>query len=86
MKYRSARRFLKVGAGSLGTVEPLEVIDATVQQIEALALVRPAKSGQFILTVYSMHKSCATSGRDSLSVGVPVTEHTPKAHLGEPSS
>ena len=67
MKYRSARRFLKVGVGSLGTVEPLEVIDGTVQQIEALALVRPAKSGQFILTVYSMHKSCATSGRDSFS-------------------
>ena len=48
MKYRSVRRFLKVGAESLVTVEPLEVTDATVQQIEALALVRPAKSGQFI--------------------------------------
>ena len=48
MKYRSVRRFLKVGAESLVTVEPLEVTDVTVQQIEALALVRPAKSGQFI--------------------------------------
>ena len=86
MKYRSVRRFLKVGAESLVTVEPLEVTDVTVQQIGALALVRPAKSGQFILTVYYMHNSCATSGRDSLSVGVPVIEHTPKAHLGEPSS
>ena len=46
----------------------------------------PCEEWSIHLTVYYMHKSCATSGRDSLSVGVPVIEHTPKAHLGEPSS
>ena len=46
----------------------------------------PCEEWSIHLTVYYMHKSCATSGRDSLSVGVPVIEHTPKAHLGELSS
>ena len=46
----------------------------------------PCEEWSIHLTVYYMHKSCATSGRDSLSVGVPVIEHTPKARLGEPSS